>query len=183
MEAPGVEYVHKMCVPDEHYAKIKELLHDSGRIGIHLTDKNKKRVRFYKEDGKIMAEERKEDDSIFKQEVIKMSEIQQQQNPATAFQNEMLKRITEDHPDMPVEEREAYADILMQANDSIKRLIVSGVEPGLAYRIIEGVLQNKEIIDNVKPKDDSEDAVNESAEKLAEVLETGLKTLTEEETA
>lgn len=159
------DFIHRLCIPDEHYAKIKESLKDAGRIGIYLTDKNGKRVRFYKKDGVIYADERKDDDTVFTQEVIKMSEIQQVQNEHSVFKQEMLKRIQADHPDMPLEEQEAYADVLREANDSIKKLIASGVEPSIAYKIIESVLQDKEIIDNTMKDNESN-----SAEALAEVL-------------
>lgn len=160
------EVVYKMVVPDEHFVKIKQLVKDTGRIGTYITDKNGKRVRFYKKDGLIFADERKEDDTIHTQEVIKMSEVQQVKQEHDGFRQDTLKRIQKDHPDMPVEEQEAYADVLREANDSIKKLIASGVEPQVAYKIIESVLQDKEIIDNtMKDKEDGG-----SAEALAEVL-------------
>lgn len=157
------EFVHRLCVPDEHYGKIKESLKDAGRIGIYLTDKNGKRVRFYKIEGVIYADERKEDDSIFTQEVIKMSDIQKVSNDHDAFRKEMMKRLEADHPNMAQEEREAYADVLREANDSIKKLIAGGMEPSLAYKIIESVLNDKEIIDGTQKGEGS-------AEALAEVL-------------
>ena len=154
------EFVHRMCVPDEHFAKIQEQLKDSGRIGVYLTDKNGKRVRFYNKKGVIYADEKKEDDSIFTQEVIRMSDIQTVENDCNVFRTEMLKRLGLDHPDMTNEDKETFADILKEANESIKKLITSGVEPNVAYKIIESVLQDKEIIDNT----------GGSAEALAEVL-------------
>jgi hypothetical protein len=157
------EFVYRMCVPDEHYAKIKDALKDAGRIGIYLTDKNGKRVRFYKIEGVIYADERKEDDSVFTQEVIKMSDIQKVSNEDNAFKNEMIKRLETDHPDMSAEEKDAYADILKEANESIKKLIASGIEPTVAYKIIESILQDKEVIDNTTKE-------GGSAEALAEVL-------------
>jgi hypothetical protein len=157
---PTVEKIYKMCVPDEHYDRIVDMLKDCGRIGTYVTHKNGNRVRFYKIDGKIFADERKEDNSIFTQEVIKMSEVQQTKMEHSDFRKEMLSRIEKDKPELQEEEKNAMADVLYEANESIKKLIASGVHPALAKSLIEAVLNDKDIIDGTKG----------SPEALAEVL-------------
>jgi hypothetical protein len=107
-----------------------------------------------------MAEEHKEDESVFTQEVIPMSQVEDVKRQTNCFRESLMKRLEEDMPDITQEEREAHADILTEANEAIKRLIVSGVEPKVALYIIQSVLADKEVIDNTKG----------SAEALAEAM-------------
>lgn len=157
---PKVEHIYKMCIPDEHYDRIVDMLKDCGRIGTYITHKNGNRVRFYKVDKKIFADERKEDDSIFTQEVIKMSEVQQAKMETSDFRKEMLSRIEKETPELQEEEKNAMADILYEANESIKKLIASGMHPVVAKSIIEAVLNDKDVLSKA----------NGSPEALAEVL-------------
>lgn len=160
MESNDSNLIYKMCVPDEHFSRIQEMLKDAGRIGIYLTHKDGTRVRFYHKDGKTFADERKDDNSVFTQEVIPASEIEAVKRQHSSFREELMKRLVVDFPDDTDEEREAHADVLTEANEAIKRLILSGVEPKVALYIIQSVLADKNIVDNT----------GGSAEALAEVL-------------
>lgn len=142
---PTVENIYKMCVPDSHYERIIEMINES-KTEIYLTHKSGNRVKFYLKDEKLYADEEK-DDSIFTQEVIKMSSIDQVKRDNSDFKNEMIKKIENDNPNMLQEDKEALADILYEANESIKKLIASGVQPNVAKQIIEAVLNDKDIID------------------------------------
>lgn len=157
---PRVEKIYKMCVPDEHFERIQELLKESPDNEIHVKHKDGYVVRFYYTAGVLYADKQTEDDSIFTQEVIKMSDVQKVKMETSEFRAEMLSRISKDSPDLPEESKEAMADILYEANESIKKLIASGVHPGVAKALIEAVLNDKEIIDGT----------GGSAEALAEVL-------------
>jgi hypothetical protein len=160
--------IYKMVVPDEHFTRIQEMLKEANsKIGVHLTHKNGNRVRFYHDGGKTFADERKEDNSVFTQEVIPMSEVEDMKRQHSSFRETLMKRLKDDHPDWSQEELDASADILTEANESIKKLIAAGVDPRLAQHLIEAVLADKNI--------------ERSAEELVEVLKEREQTYKAEE--
>lgn len=146
---------HAVALTDEDYSRIDSLAKKKGRIGIKLTDKNGVVNRFYRKDGLLWCDIRKDDGSIFTQECMKMSDIAQARK--APFANAMKQKLKEDHPSMTAEEVDAYADIIAEANESIKRLIASGVEPDVAHKIITEALKGKEIVDNVNKNEEKKE--------------------------
>ncbi len=141
MEAPDTRLI--LCLPDEHLDRIKTLLEDelNKKNGyIHLKDKHDVLHKFYK-DGEGIYAERDDNGKVLIQPVISMSEankVKEQQRP---FKEKLVERIKSDFPDKTVEEIEQDADILNEANESIKKLIASGVAPSVARSIIMSVLE------------------------------------------
>lgn len=146
---------HAVALTDEDYSRIDSLAKKKGRIGIKLTDKNGVVNRFYRKDGLLWCDQRKQDGSIFTQECMKMSEIANAQR--APFANAMKEKLKADHPSMTPEEIDAFADIIAEANESIKRLIASGVEPDIAHKIITEAMRGKEIIDNVNKNEEKKE--------------------------
>lgn len=132
-----------LCLPDEHLASINELLEaeeNKSNGFIHLTDKHNTPHKFYKVNGNLYAD-RSDNGKILKQPVISMTEankIKEQQRP---FKDKITERIQADFPDKTNDEVEQDADILNEANESIKKLIASGLAPSVARSIIMSVLE------------------------------------------
>jgi hypothetical protein len=146
---------HAVALTDEDYSRIDRLVRKKGGRGIKLTDKKGVLNRFYRKDGLLWCDQYKADDSIFTQECMKMSDIANQQR--APFANVMKEKLKADHPTMSAEEIDAMADIISEANESIKRLISSGVEPEVAHRIITEAMRGKEIIDNVNKNEEKKE--------------------------
>lgn len=146
---------HAVALTDEDYSRIDSLAKKKGKIGIKLTDKKGVVNRFYRKDKILWCDQRRDDGSIFTQECMKMSDIQKTQR--APFANHIKEKLKADHPTMSAEEIDAYADIISEANESIKRLIASGVEPDVAHKIITEAMRGKEIIDNVNKNEEKKE--------------------------
>jgi hypothetical protein len=146
---------HAVALTDEDYSRIDSLAKKKGKIGIKLTDKKGIVNRFYRKDGLLWCDQRKEDGSIFTQECMKLSDIQKTQR--APFANAIKEKLKIDHPTMTAEEIDAYADVISEANESIKRLIASGVEPDVAHKIITEAMRGKEIVDNVNRNEEKKE--------------------------
>jgi len=164
--------IHKMCVPDEHYARIEELLKDKRNITIK-DNKGQESKFYYHTDGTLMAD-KWDDDKLIQQEVIRMSEIPQVQQAVNTrpFRENLLFRLKEDFPEMTQEEIELHADVLTEANESIKKLIACGIPPMIAYKLIEDVMNDKELIAHLEGKNE---------EYLATVIKERVEMLEPEE--
>jgi hypothetical protein len=153
MEAPSTNLI--LCLPDDHIDRIKLLLEDelNKKNGfVYLSDKNKIVHKFFKQ-GETLIAERDDNGKPIAQPVISMSEahkIQEQQRP---FKDKIVERIKTDFPEKSEEEISQDADILNEANESIKKLIASGVAPSIARKIIMSVL------DGSAPSESPEDLV------------------------
>jgi len=145
---------HAVALTDEDYSRIDELVRKNGRRGVRLTDKKGVVNRFYRKDGELYCDQYGANDSIFTQECMKLSEIQNAQK--APFENAMKQRLKADHPTMTQEEVDAYADIIAEANESIKRLISNGVEPQLAHGMITEALRGSKVVGNVEKKVENE---------------------------
>jgi hypothetical protein len=131
-----------LCLPDDHKKRIEDMLDnelnkENGYI--HLKDKHGVVMKFYRNGGNLWAD-RADGKDVIPQPVIGMSEAGEFQKNARPFKESVVERIKNDFPDKPMEEVEQDADILNEANESIKKLIASGVAPSLARKIIMSCL-------------------------------------------
>jgi hypothetical protein len=159
-----------MCIPDEHFSRIQELLKD--KKSMKLKDAKGQESKFYYHtDGTLMADRWTDENTLVQQEVIKMSEIPALQHSINTrpFRENMIFKLKQDFPDMKPEDVEVHADILAEANESIKKLIASGVPPNVASQIIQDVLADKKLLDELTKEETDIDTEN-SAHALAEIL-------------
>nr|WPF46801.1 MAG: hypothetical protein [Lake Baikal virophage 12] len=145
---------HAVALTDDDYSRIDELVRKNGKRGVKLTDKKGVVNRFYRKDGELYCDQYGANDTIFTQECMKLSDIQNTQK--APFESAMKQKLKADYPTMTQEEVDAYADVIAEANESIKRLISNGVEPQLAHGMITEALRGKEIIGNVEKKVENE---------------------------
>jgi hypothetical protein len=136
-----------LCLPDDHKQRILDMLElesnkDNGFV--HLKDKNGVVMKFYINQGNLWAD-RPDGDKVIPQPVITMSEAkafnEAQKEANRSFKEKVIERIQTDFPDKTKEEVEQDADILNEANESIRKLIASGVAPSVARKIITSVLE------------------------------------------
>jgi hypothetical protein len=149
-----------LCLPDEHIERILDLLDNEAnkKTGfIHLTDKNSVVHKFFKQ-GTTLIAERDDNGKPMAQPVISISEAKKMREAQRPIKEKITERILSDFPEKTKEEVEADADILAEANESIKKLIASGVAPSVARKIIASVL-------------DCEKAIT-SPEELAELMKS-----------
>lgn len=145
---------HAVALTDEDYSRIDELVRKNGKRGVKLTDKKGVVNRFYRKDGELYCDQYGANDTIFTQECMKLSDIQNTQK--APFESAMKQKLKADYPTMTQEEVDAYADVIAEANESIKRLIANGVEPQLAHGIITEALRGRKVVDNVEKKVENE---------------------------
>jgi len=152
-----------LCLPDEHIERVNGLLDDelknNNNYFIHLTDKNKVVHKFYRQGEKLIAERDDNGKPLF-QPVISMSEANKIKESQRPFKDKLVERIKTDFPEKSNEEIEQDADILAEANESIKKLIASGVAPSIARKIIMSVLEGS--------------APSENPEDLAEFIKSNV---------
>ena len=126
----------------EDYQRISAMAKRS-RMGVRLTGKSGP-VRFYYNGKKLMADQWDKDGNKHTQECMNMDDYQKMEREkgtqTDTFKNYLLPKIRADHPDWTDDEVDAYADILNEANGSIKRLIASGIDPNTAASIIRATL-------------------------------------------
>jgi len=156
------EIKQAVAIPDEEYNKLRVCAKTNGKRGYIARDKGGKMHRFFMK-GQTLYGEHKVGDKLEEYEVMAMSEAlkkQQEMNADNQFKTHIMNRMKSDHPDMKDEDIEANADIVCEANDTIKRLIASGTSPDVAYKLISGVLHSDDlkehIIRELKSKSDVE---------------------------
>jgi hypothetical protein len=162
------QLIHKMAVPDEHYERIEELL--KGKRNITIKDNKGQEAKFYHHtDGTLMAD-KWDDEKLVQQEVVKISDVPQLKKALASrpFRENLVFRLKEDFPEMSQDEIELHADVLTEANESIKKLIASGVPPMVASKLIQDVMNDKELIEQLQAED--EDGKDNSAYALANIL-------------
>lgn len=76
------------------------------------------------------------------------------------FDEELRQRleveVSSQHPEFTTDERDALIDTLIQANESVKKLVLAGMKPEMAKRIVESVLKDE--------------TASKSAEQVAQML-------------
>lgn len=133
---------YALCLPDDHKERISQMLKDElnkQNSFIHLKDKNDVVMKFYYQ-GDIMYAERADGEKTIVQTVLSTTEATAAQKKHRPFKEYIEERIKADFPDKSNEEVQQDADILNEANESIKNLIKTGVAPSVARRIIQMVL-------------------------------------------
>lgn len=122
-------------VTGEDYEKIVVLARGKRR-GVKLTGRSGT-VRFYFDKGKLLGDTIDAQGNKVTQEVVNIETLPKNEG----FKTHLRDRLREDHPEMSKEELEAHADILNEANETIKRLIESGVAPDVAHKIVTTALK------------------------------------------
>ena len=152
-----------MGLLEEDYQRISRMARKS-RIGVRLMGKSGP-VRFYYKDGQLYADQRNKDGEVVTQPCVNVTDAMAQQaahmdqqaaaTKSLPFRAAVLPRIRADHPDWTEEEVDAFADIIAEANESMKRLIVSGVDEKLAGHLVgEALLGNREFKRGVMPPEE-----------------------------
>ena len=132
-----------LCLPDDHKQKIIDLLESEENKAngyVHLTDKHGVVMKFYYNQGNLWAD-RADGEHVIQQPVITMSEAQKVKQAQRPFKEKAIERMKAEFPEKTPEQIEQDADILNEANESIKRLIAAGVAPSVARKIISNVLE------------------------------------------
>jgi hypothetical protein len=151
-----------VAIPDEEYSKLRLCAKANGKRGYLIKDKKGVMHRFFMKDN-ILYSEKKVDDALQEFEVMSMTEALEKQkemnerDPNAQFKAHTMQRMRQDHPNMSDEDLEANADIVVEANESIKRLISKGIPAETAHKIITGLLHSEDlkehIIDELKKKE------------------------------
>lgn len=128
-----------VAIQDADYDQIISMCRKNGKRGVTLENSNGQIWWFRLENGDLHAKIRNQDGSVTNSEVFKKSVVMSQQS--TPFRETMRQRLRADHPDMSPEEIDINADLLTEANDSIKTLIQSGVDPAVAQAVVKEALK------------------------------------------
>lgn len=149
-----------VAIPDVEYTKLKIAAQMRGKRGYICKDKKGERHRFFMKGHELWGEH-KVGDKLEEYETMSMTDAltkhkEMQSNP---FKEHIVKKLKEDRPELTDEEIDANADIVVEANETIKRLIAGGMDPKLAHTIISGVLHSEEaqdhLIKELKKKDEA----------------------------
>jgi hypothetical protein len=156
MSAPTTAYA--MCVPDEHYVKIEEMVKADENGHVYLGDKSGCTVKFYLFDGKLMSEKEETDGNKLVQRVITMTDVKKLQEAQTPMADKIATKLKEDFPEQDEETIKAHSEVLAEANNSIKNLVASGVPMALAKEIIMSIMDGSKewtedlIVEYIKEK-------------------------------
>jgi len=131
------------AIPDSEYDMILALALKKDFI---CKIKNDKEARFYMDNNKLYCET-KIDGKVC--EVISLYEAMKikdeiAENSKNEFKNSVINKMISEYPDLPIEDINANADIVNEGNEAIKRLIESGLQPDIAYKIILATLHSDE---------------------------------------
>ena len=138
MSAPTTAYA--MCVPDEHYVKIEEMVKADENGHIYLGDKSGCTVKFYLLDGKLMSEKEETDGNKLVQRVITMTDVKNLQEAQIPMVEKIATKLKEDFPDKDEETIKAHSEVLAEANNSIKNLVASGIPLTVAKEIVMSIM-------------------------------------------
>jgi hypothetical protein len=133
---PAVQQKQVIGLSDEDYKKVWALAKRCGRRGIKLTGKQGP-VRFYIRDEVLYGLT-----AVGEQEVMNVSKVSQV-NREAQYDDWLTKvgaKIKADHPDKTDEQIRAEVDVLVEANNTIKRLIADGMDCDTAFRIVREAL-------------------------------------------
>ena len=145
--------VSGMGLPDDEYKKVLELLKKNRSV--RLTNTKGEEHKFYMKNGELHS-----DYYVglvrHTREVFNVSELAKQDH--NSFRNLTRRRMKADHPEWDDAELDAQADVISEANETIKRLMSMGV----AYEVAVGVVKHTLNSPNI------EEEVNEIRKLLAE---------------
>jgi hypothetical protein len=148
-----------IAIPDTEYGKLRIAAQMRGKRGYICNDKKGERHRFFMKGSELWGEH-KVGDKLEAYETMSMTDALQkhkemQSNP---FKEHIVKKLKEDRPELTDEQIDANADIIVEANETIKRLIAGGMDPKVAHTIITGVLHSEEtqehLLNELKKKDE-----------------------------
>ena len=152
---------------DEDYDRIVVLARKAGRRGVTLTNKSGQIWRFYFQGKDLFGDIKMPDGTITTNEVFKQSVVMgQNMNP---FRDEMRRKLEADFPDMSEEEKEFRVGMLTEANESIKNLIRSGIEPAKAHAMIVAALRAMENTEKAEISTDKLEIIPECSDKKEEI--------------
>lgn len=134
-----------VAIPDADYIRILDIL--KTKNSVKLTNKDKIEKKFYVK-GTTLYADSWADTTKVTEEVFKQSELAQQYS--NTFRESIRQRMIRDHPEWSAEEVEANADIIDEANETIKRLIASGIDYTVAVGVVKHTLISNNIENEIK---------------------------------
>lgn len=126
-----------MGVSTEDYDRCYAMAKKAGRKGVVIKGKTTL-ARFYVVRDKLWADEVKPDGTTLKQEVMDINTLPQSKE----YHDSMKARLQRDYPDKDEAWWESHADVLDSANRATKRLILEGLPPLEAGKIISAALKD-----------------------------------------
>jgi hypothetical protein len=163
------EQTYILTVPDDKYDSLFARVETEP---VSIADKNGVVQTFYRQGNNLYAD-RDNDGKPLSQKVIRKSEEEKYKN-RKPFKESIKERLRKDFPEYDEANLEAHADVLGQANESIKRLIQAGISPANAVKIVLNILDNQEkfespeqIVELIKEKEEKHEGlatVNETEE-------------------
>lgn len=135
-------------VSDSDYKQIMARVKACGRRGVTLTGRSGP-VHFHLKGKELYGDVSDLSGNKITREVVNIDKIPK----TTEFKVSIKDRLREDHPDMSDEMVEANADIINEANETIKRLMTIGIEPEMAARIVITALKEenlREVLEKAK---------------------------------
>jgi hypothetical protein len=126
-----------MAVSADDYSRVYRMAKRAGLKGVVIKGKSGV-ARFYIRRKVLWADEVKADGSVLTQEVMDINNIPRNEE----YRDSMKERLRKDYPDKDEEWLTSHADVLDEANRATKRLIMEGVSPDVAGRIIAEALRN-----------------------------------------
>ena len=173
MSETKVEYM--MTIADDEYNKVYDLVCDL-RYGKRLTSKTGQEVRFFVKDKKMYGEIDKDNKKMV-QEVIPLSKVQEKKMEADPFRKIMISKLKEDYPEMKEDELDMHIDIIMEADATVKKLIMMGVKKEVALLVVQRALaeEKAEVKEMVQKMIDTDDksAVKISPDIVEKCTEVG----------
>lgn len=169
------EIRNAVALPDIEYTELKMRAKGKGKRGYTCWDKKGERHRFYMV-GDVLHGEHIVNDKLETYEVMSMSEAmnkkkEMEENNPNPFKDYIKEKMRADNPDLPDEHVEANADIVVEANETIKRLISAGVDIDVAHKLIKGVLESEEAQERIIQALDERKRAEEQEAKVAELDE------------
>ena len=134
-----------MALPELEYKKLTEALKHNKSIKV----KDAKGVehKFYKKGDTIYADFHM---GLVRHtnEVFNVAELARQDT--NSFRNAVRRKMKADHPEWDEEELDIQADVISEANESIKRLMAMGVGYEVAVGVVKHTLNSDTIEEEVK---------------------------------
>jgi hypothetical protein len=132
-----------LSLPDDKYDSLYKRVSEDKEGFIHIADKNGVIQKFYRQ-GEVLFAERQDGEQLLQQKVIPKSKEEEVKKKFRPFRDMIVERLRADFPEYTEENIQSHADILNEANSSIKKLIESGISPSNAIRIVMSILDSQE---------------------------------------
>jgi Fe2+ transport system protein FeoA len=134
-----------IALPDHEYHKLIEIL--KNQRSVKLKNTQGVETKFYYRNGKLVGDTYK---GLVRQtsEVFNINELARQEE--NSFLNITRRRMKADHPEWSEEEVEAQADVINEANETIKRLMTMGVDYKVAVGVVKHTLNSDTIEQEVE---------------------------------